>query len=154
MSVNQMDTLTHDGNGVVTDEQAVSVLTSSVNEASAVMASEVLQQTLYSEADVQQAAATGLAIKNVVAGIASLNLRGSGWHTFVFDIETHVRPTRAVVALGLLNIYNNSTAKNLQYHVSGYSLSYRDTKVRVTGRVFVGDSDGYLFGFGYNCTVF
>ena len=92
-----------------------------------------------------------LTIRNVVAGIATFNFQGHRWHYFRFDIPVGIRPTRAVVSLSLLNISNRRHAVDMQYYIPGYSLSYLPGYVRVNGRVFVGDSDGYLNGLGYMC---
>ena len=92
-----------------------------------------------------------MCIRNVVSGIARFNFRGHRWHNFRFDIPVGITPRRAIVSLGLLNIYNRDTAKQLQYYIPSYSVSYRPGVVRVTGSVFVGDSDGYLHGLGYMC---
>lgn len=135
------------------ENQKVTELKSTLEEASVVRADEVLCQALYSEEDVKKVAVDGLAIKNVIAGIARFNFRGPRWHNFQFDIQAYVKPKKAVVSLGLLCIYNNKSANDMEYCVSSYSLSYVGTIVRVTGKVYVGDSDGYLRGFGFNCTV-
>lgn len=92
-----------------------------------------------------------MCIRNVVTGIARFNFQGHRWHNFRFDIPVGITPVRAVVSLGLLNIYNRNSANMLQYYIPNYSVSYLPGIVRVTGSVFVGDSDGYLHGLGYVC---
>ncbi|MDJ0601772.1 MAG: hypothetical protein QNJ37_23370 [Crocosphaera sp.] len=92
-----------------------------------------------------------MCIRNVVSGIARFNFRGHRWHNFSFDIRVGITPRRAIVSLALLNIYNRSTASHLQYYIPNYSVSYLPGVVRVTGSVFVGDSDGYLHGLGFMC---
>ena len=121
-------------------------------------------QSLLSEEEVEQLEKEGpeeleavssrsacMCIRNVVSGIARFNFRGHRWHNFRFDIPVGITPRRAIVSLGLLNIYNRDTASQLQYHIPSYSVSYLPRAVRVTGSVFVGDSDGYLHGLGYMC---
>jgi len=123
-------------------------LQTTFTETNLVEADSVEDMSLFGDGEV---AVAGLNIRSVKAGVANFNLQGSRWHTFAFDIYLGYRPSAAVVSLGLMNIYNQSKAVNMQYHLGGYSISYTNTGARVTGRIFVGDTDGYLFGLSYMC---
>ena len=136
----------------------VTVMHSSFEESTMVKPEEVISHSLIDGDEVSQdlqANQRSLIANNLnfVAGIARFNLRGHRWHTFTFDIPTRVTPRNAVVSLGLMNIYNRKGANDLQYYIPSYSLSYVGRNVRVTGRIFVGDTDGYLYGLSYNCVV-
>ena len=132
------------------------------NEQSLVQADSVEYHSLFQETELierpeqeinTQNVNTLATLRNAVSGIARFNFKGDTTHTFVFDIPVGVTPRRAVVSLALADIYNRNSANNLRYGILSYSLSYIGTAVRVTGRVRVGDSDGYLYGLSYMCIV-
>lgn len=113
---------------------------------------------LYSEKDVTRIgvdAVNALQIKNVIVGYKAFNLKGPRWHNFRFGLRSAVAVNKAVVSVALLGIYNRNTAVNLEYSVQNVSTSYsQDRKtIYVSGRVYVGDSDGYLRQLSYHCVA-
>ncbi|WP_422343127.1 hypothetical protein [Parasphingorhabdus sp.] len=115
---------------------------------------EVINQSLYN-ADKYDEMAKSVSgpLQNFCSGIARFNFKGAQSHNFSFDIPFPFSPEHAVVSLSLGEIFNRHTANNLDYKFGPWKLSYTNDAVRVTGSVYVGDSDGYLRGISYSCVA-
>ena len=116
-------------------------------------ADEVEQASLLTDEDLKASLAPALKIGNVVVGVAKFHLSGHKWHNWSFDIDVGFKVKRAVVSLALMDIHNVNLANQLKFQLGGYSLTYNGNIVRVTGRIFIGDSDGFLNGLSFNCTA-
>lgn len=124
-----------------------------LNESSAVPADQVSASYLYNEEELQKLSAQALKIKNVITGVASFDLRGTGWKYFVFKINARVNITRAVVSLSWTGVLSESNAKTYYEIDPYYSVSTSGNTVAVFGRVYIEDGNTSLRQLSYNCTV-
>ena len=113
---------------------------------------------LFSDSDVATMGETAIAalqIKNVITGYRSFNLQGPRWHNFQFSVSSSVAVNKAVVAIALLGIYNQHAATNMQYSFQNITVTYSSNRktIFVSGRVYVGDSDGFLRQLSFNLTA-
>ncbi len=113
---------------------------------------------LYSEDDFKtmgEAAIRALQIKQVATGYRNFNLQGPKWYNFEFSVYVVVPVEKAIVSTSLLGIFNQDRAVNMKYYFEKTNVvqySPDRTIVYVSGRVYIGDSDGYLRQLSYNMT--
>lgn len=143
---------------VTNGEGSKAMLTSQIDQTNVLKARQTSYKHLFSASETKKYAKKcielGIPFVNHVRGRANFNMRGAYYHNFSFTIPTFTKAKAAVVALDFVDFRNKDKAVNMKYDLIWYN-EYVATsnEVVVTGQVYVGDSDGYLEGIGFNCAI-
>jgi hypothetical protein len=95
---------------------------------------------------------------NFAAGIWECNFYG-GPKTYPFEFEIKFpagfHTQSAVTHLSVSNYYNVKLANNMHFAINpGYTMTYDKNIVRVSGTIYIGDSDAGVRGLGFFCAAF